>query len=365
MALFSKRSSAPEDPRDAKADEVEPQVDAPAAESAAAEPEASESAPQVGISVSSFDGFGAAAPTPSAGDPHGDDGSEPSLAGAVPGDAVPDGSPPAPRETIPGLQDNVLLEDALAALGDDPQAHELIGVARQLFQGLVYLRVQGNAEEVMARGDNLPLAIANRDDGEFLLVFSGGKGIATAVQQDGEHESSAMGQTGPAVLEYVLSGTFAGIILDHGSAPASVVLPRALLEQAFTERDPNGTLKTLLSAPRTPEVRAQVAQALATAPVWVAANRESEDAEWGIAQSHSPSGERILELFTHPLEVVAVGRGDQPAQIGGAQLADILASDAELAGVVIDPAGPWMLLSRAEIGPLLALAGASNDEQAP
>lgn len=353
MALFSKRSSAPEDPRDAKADEVEPQVDAPAP----AEPEASEPAPQVGISVSAFDGFGAAAPAPSAGDPHGDDESEPTLAAAV-----NDGAPPEPRETIPGLQDNVLLEDALAALGDDPQPHELIGVARQLFQGLVYLRVQGNAEEVMARGDNLPLAIANRDDGEFLLVFSGGKGIATAVQQDGEHESSAMGQTGPAVLEYVLSGTFAGIILDHGSAPASVVLPRALLEQAFTERDPDGTIKALLSGPRTPEVRAQVAQALATSPVWVAANRESEDAEWGIAQSHSPSGERILELFTHPLEVVAVGRGDQPAQISGAQLADILLSDAELAGVVIDPAGPWMLLSRSEISPLLALAGTSDED---
>ncbi|HKT55171.1 MAG TPA: SseB family protein [Microbacterium sp.] len=353
MALFSKRSSAPEDPRDAKADEVEPQVDAPAP----AEPEASEPAPQVGISLSSFDGFGAAAPTPSAGDPHGDDEPEPTLAAAP----VPDGAPPAPRETIPGLQDNVLLEDALAALGEDPQAHELIGVARQLFQGLVYLRVQGNAEEVMARGDNLPLAIAHRDDGEFLLVFSGGKGIATAVQQDGEQESSALGQTGPAVLEYVLSGTFAGIILDHGSAPASVVLPRTLIEQAFTERDPEGTIKALLSSPRTAEVRAQVAQALATSPVWVAANRESEDAEWGIAQSHSPSGERILELFTHPLEVVAVGRGDQPAQIGGAQLADILAGDAELAGVVIDPAGPWMLLSRAEISPLLALAGTSNE----
>lgn len=356
MALFSKRSSASEDSNDVIADAVEPQTDAPAQEPAAASEQTEAAAPSVGISVSAFDGFGAAAPTPSAGDPHDDD-----LDAAAPeAPQILDGAAPAPRETIPGLADNVLLEDALAALGDDPEAHELIGVARQLFQGLVYLRVQGNAEEVMARGDNLPLAIANRDDGEFLLVFSGGKGISTAVQQDGQHESSAMGQTGPAVLEYVLAGSFAGIIIDHGSAPASVVLPRALLEQAYTERDPNGTIKALLSGPRTPEVRSQVAHALAAAPVWVAANRESENDEWGIAQSHSPSGERILELFTHPLEVVAVGRGDQPAQLSAPQLADILATDEGLAGVVIDPAGPWMLLSRDEISPLIGLASASN-----
>ncbi|KHL00046.1 hypothetical protein LK09_01495 [Microbacterium mangrovi] len=351
MALFSKRSSASEDPRDVTADAAEPAADA----AQASEPQASapEPTPEVGISVSAFDGFGSSAPAPSAGDPHGDE--EPAV--AAPTAAAPlDGAPPAPRETLAGLPDNVLLEDALGALDEDPQPHELIGVARQLFQGMVYLRVQGNAEEIMGRGDNLPLAIASRDDGEFLLVFSGGKGIATAVQQDGEQESSAMGQTGPAVLEYVLANQFAGIILDHGSAPASVVLPRALLEQAYTERDPNGTIKTLLSGPRTAEVRVAVAEALATSPLWVAANRESEDAEWGIAQSHSPSGERILELFSHPLEVVAVGRGDQPAQIPGPQLAEILVGDEDLAGVVVDPAGPWMLLTRAEIAPLLALA---------
>jgi hypothetical protein len=361
MALFSKRSSASEDPRDVNADATESATDA--TEASAPEASAPEStpepAPSVGISLSAFDGFGASAPAPSAGDPLGDDESGAPV--AVPAAPAPlDGAPPAPRETLPGLPDNVLLEDALGALGEDPEPHELIGVARQLFQGMVYLRVQGNAEEIVGRGENLPLAIASRDDGEFLLVFSGGKGIATAVQQDGEQESSAMGQTGPAVLEYVLANKFAGIILDHGSAPASVVLPRALLEQAYTERDPDGTIKALLSGPRTAEVRVAVAQALASSPVWVAANRESEDAEWGIAQSHSPSGERILELFTHPLEVVAVGRGDQPAQIPAPQLAEILVGDEELAGIVIDPAGPWMLLTRAEIGPLLALADAGE-----
>lgn len=355
MALFSKRSSESEDPSDVTADAAVEPADAA---DATAEPAADAPAPAVGISVSSFDGFGASAPAPAAGDPLGQDesGSAPAAAPVI------DGAPPAPRETLAGLPDNVLLEDALGALGEDPEAHELIGVARQLFQGMVYLRVQGNAEEIMGRGENLPLAIASRDDGEFLLVFSGGKGIATAVQQDGEQESSAMGQTGPAVLEYVLANQFAGIILDHGSAPASVVLPRALLEQAYTERDPDGTIKALLSGPRTPEVRTAVAGALASSPVWVAANRESEDAEWGIAQSHSPSGERILELFTHPLEVVAVGRGDQPAQVPASQLAEILVGDEEIAGVVIDPAGPWMLLSRAELAPLLALGENPADE---
>ena len=67
-------------------------------------------------------------------------------------------------------------------------------------------------------------------------------------------------------------------------------------------------------------------------------------------------GERILDVFSHPLEVVALGRGDQPTPFTAAQLAAALASDAGLSGVVLDPGGPWIRLTRAQLAPVLELA---------
>ena len=37
------------------------------------------------------------------------------------------------------------------------------------------------------------------------------------------------------------------------------------------------------------------------------------------------------------------------------QLAAALRADAELGGVIVDPGGPWIRLSRADLAPLLAL----------
>jgi hypothetical protein len=289
----------------------------------------------VGISTSSYGGFGVSAP-------------------AAPS-AVPTGEAPAPTQTIPGLPDNVVLRAALAALGTDPEGHEVLNVARQLLQGNVYLRVKGNAQELMNAGAELPLAIASRDEGNFVMVYSSGEALAAAVNADGDTETSAMGQAAPAVLRYVLQGGFAGVIVDHASAPASVVLPRALFERMFAEMDESLTLKRLVTEPRTAQTAAAVANALVEAPIWIAVNRASEDDEWGVAESRTDTGERILPVFSHPLEVVALGRGDQPVRFSAAQLGSALRDDTGIAGIVVDPAGPWIRLDRADLAPVLAL----------
>ncbi|MBN9190321.1 MAG: hypothetical protein BGO37_11935 [Cellulomonas sp. 73-92] len=338
MALFSRRPK-PSDaaPGTDAADTSDP---AGTAESEAAAPltdaAADEAAvPQVGISTSSFGGFGStqveAAPEPS-------------------------GEAPPPEESLPGLPDNVLLRDALAALDEDPDAAQIFNVARQLLQGNVYLRVKGDAQALLRAGEDLPLAVATRDDGQFVMLYSGGVALAEAVNADGDTQTSAMGQAIQTVLQYVLRGEFAGVVIDQSSAPASVVLPRALIGRAVEEMDPELTLKHLLAAPRTDATAAAVVEAMTTAPLWVAVNRASEEDAWGVAESHTPAGERILDVFSHPLEVVALGRGDQPTPFTAAQLAAALASDAGLSGVVLDPGGPWIRLTRAQLAPVLELA---------
>ena len=329
MALFSRGSKAtgPQEDDSAPADVPAPDADGPAGEAPAA---------QVTISTTSYGGFGADT-------------------AAQPAPVAPTGEAPASTQTIPGLPDNVVLRGALAALGDDPAGPEILDVARQLFQGNVYLRIKGNAQELVDSGADLPLAIATRDDGQFVMVYSGGEALAAAVNADGDAETSAMGQAAPAVLQYVLQGDFAGIIIDHASAPASVVLPRALIERMFAEMDPALTLKRLVAGPRTAQTVGEVAQALATVPLWIAVNRASDDDDWGVAESRTETGERILPVFSHPLEVVALGRGDQPMPFEPAKLGAALRGDEGIDGIVVDPAGPWIRIDRADLGPVLAL----------
>ncbi|GAA3764204.1 hypothetical protein GCM10022240_15660 [Microbacterium kribbense] len=315
--------------------------DAAAAEATAAA-SVDEEAPAVTISTTSYSGFGAVPAT------------------AAP---APTGEAPEPVETIPGLPDNVVLRSALNVLAESPEGHEVLNVARQLLQGNVYLRVQGNAQELMDAGAELPLAIANRDDGQFVLVYSSGEALAAAVKADGDTETSAMGQPAPAALQYALQNNFAGVIVDHASAPAAVVLPRVLIERIFAEMDPALVLKQLVVGPRTSETAAAVAEALTAAPLWIAVNRESEEADWGVAESRTDVGDRVLPIFSHPLEVVALGRGDRPMPFTAAQLGSALRGDEGINGVVVDPAGPWIRLDRADLAPVLALPEPEPDEQ--
>lgn len=330
--------TAPDAPADASADAVE----ADAGDEAA--PDAADQVPQVGISTTSFGGFGADAPAQAAPVP-------------------PTGEPPAPAETIPGLPDNVVLRATLASLGENPEPHEVLNAARQLLQGNVYLRVKGNAQELMNAGEALPLAIATRDEGQFVMMYSSGAALATAVQADGDTETSAMGQPGPAVLQYVLQGDFAGVMVDHASAPAAIVLPRALIERMVAEWDPQSTLKKLVCAPRADETVAQVADALTSVPLWIAVNRASEEDDWGVAESRTEDGERILPVFSHPLEVVALGRNDRPMPFSPAQLGQALRGDAGIDGIVVDPAGPWLRIERDDLGAVMSLPEPDATEQ--
>lgn len=263
-------------------------------------------------------------------------------------------APPA-NESLPGLRDNVLLRQALAGLSPTPTAPELMNVARQFLQGHVFLRVQGDARELLAEGKPLPLSVAARGDTQYVLAYSGGVALQDAVRADGDLGTSAAGQPVLAVLRHVLAGPFGGIILDNSSTPARAVLPRPLLERALAQADEQLRMKTLLAAERTDSTAAEAAALLTEVPVWVAV-RSGEEGPVGVAESRTSDGGRYLELFSHPLEALAMGRGDNAAPLTAVQLATALSKDTALSGVIVDPAGPWIRLTRADLAPLLALA---------
>ncbi|MBF4561518.1 SseB family protein [Microbacterium sp. VKM Ac-2870] len=328
MALFSRRGSS----------DQPDQVPASGAESDPGEQVAVESVPHVGISVSTF-GDHSAASTP---------------AGSVAAERPP-ATAPESREIVPGLVDNGLLKAALAALSDDPQSTEIMNVMRQAMQGQLFLRAQGDVQALLAAGEQINLAIAALEGKRFLLAFSGGAALQASVDSENGASTSVIGQPAIEVLRNAVSSGYDGIYLDHASAGARLILPAPLIGRAVEEAEPTFEIKTLLSAPRDESTAARVADALSRVPVWVAGGADAEG-RMGLAEVRAPDGQRRMEVFSHPLEVVALGRGDSPLPLQPEQLGRALASEPGLTGVVVDPGGPWIELDRDALAGVIALA---------
>ncbi|BDV29863.1 hypothetical protein Microterr_05230 [Microbacterium terricola] len=268
----------------------------------------------------------------------------------------PPAEAPAPSETVPGLKDNVLLRHALSELTAESKPQDLIHIGRALLQGHLFLRVKGDARALLAAGKELPLGVAILNDQQYVLAYASGAALQASVTGDGDADTSAMGQPVLTVLRYVMGGTYGGLIIDHASAPHRAILPRPFIERLLASVDPELTVKTLLAGERTPETAAVVAAALATAPVWVAVNTDA-DQRTGIAETRLPDGRRYLELYSHPVEIAGTARGDQSAALPVEKLAHLLRTDEEITGVIVDPAGPWIQIERADLGPVLAQEG--------
>jgi len=350
MALFSRRNKSDSD--DASVDRPDTTIEPgeqpvdPAGPSDTVDAAAAPT-PSVTISTSAFRGVGAAPDTPSTPPV----ASRPSARQPGPMEA------PEGFESIPGLRDNAVLAGALAEIDGQPEPAQLLNVARQLLQGHVFLRVKGDARALLAEGKDLPLAIATRGDEQLVLAYSSGQALTKSVEADGDRDTSAMGQPVMALLRHVLGGPYAGVVLDPASGDNRAVLPKALLERMIAEADEQLRVKTALSEKRTDDTAAAIVAAIVDeVPLWIAVNQTEEGGPVGVAESRSASGERFLEVFSHPLELLALGRGDQPVPLKREQLAKALAGDEGLTGLLVDPAGPWIRLSRADLAPVLALA---------
>ncbi|KQZ86118.1 hypothetical protein ASD56_07610 [Microbacterium sp. Root166] len=364
MALFSRRpkdasgstspqpaDQATEDAAAAPAGDASAQTPGVETEAGAAEAgTAAEEAASVSISLSSYGGLGAPAPRPAAPPV-----AKPAIPAPVPRTSVDAATRTAPpqTETVPGLRDNVLVRAALANVGESAPPQALLDVARQMLQGHLFLRVKGDARTLLAEGKDLPLGMVTLGERRFTVAYSSGAALQAAIRADGDVETSAMGQPVLSVIRHVLGGGFDGLIIDQSSAPARAVLPAELLKRMVDKIDEQLTIKTLLAGERTAETAPAVVKALATAPLWIAVGKLA-DGRPGIAEGRSKEGERFLEVFSHPLEVAVLGRPDQAAPLTAAQLAGAIASDEGLSGIVIDPAGPWIRLSREDLAPLLS-----------
>lgn len=393
MALFSRRKKTDDAPIEAQTpieadapDDVS--TSAPGGGSSAEAPESAApeaDVPEVGISVQAFRGIGAAAgpevelPDPAAS-ANNSDAAAPASPAAAPqapttrppasAPASPEASPaqkrtlplapalpPEATESVTGMKDNVLLRTALAELEEGATNEQLIGVLRQMLQNHLYLRVHGDARAQVTEGKPLSIAVVRDGERSYMLAFSSAAAVRESVQRETEPAAtSAIAQPVTAVLHQLVNGDFAGLIVDNASGVHRAVFPVEVLKKALEQSDVNMAIKILLAAPREDDSEQKVGDALATTKVWVAVNDGGGKGAVGIAEARTTDGRRFLQVFSHPLEIVALGRGDKPMPFEPEQLAKVLTEHSEIAGVIVDPAGPSMVVEREALGAVLVRA---------
>ncbi|NHI17626.1 SseB family protein [Microbacterium excoecariae] len=371
MGLFSRKKKS-DDGDDARREESPAPEATDGDQSAEA---AGEPTPEVNISFSSFRGVGAGSgPARDAPGAAADAApADPPAPAARPSQGTParelplaPAAPPAQVETVKGLRDNTLLRDALAALPEKPTPAQLLGVARQLLHGHIFLRVTGDVREQIEEGGRATLSfgVAKNGDKSYMLVFSSGRALSDAVKADGNQATSAVAQPVGMILRHMIDNGFDGLIVDGASAPRRIVLPREVLERALGQADPELRVKAALAQPRDTDTPKKVAAVLAERPpLWVAVGPSPDDeSKMGIAEARLANGTRLLQVYSHPLEVVAQGRTERAMPFGIEKIARVLVDHPELGGLLLDPAGPLITLTREELDPVLALAADAGED---
>ena len=367
MALFSRRKKSDDGSVESQiSSETEDAVEEDLVDEAPSEP-----VPQIGISVQAFRGVGAdAGPAVALPDPDAPAPAARPAAASKPAAQAPEpvapvkralplaaALPPEPTESVPGMKDNVLLRTALTELEEGATNEQLIGVLRQMMQGHLYLRVHGDARNQITEGKPLSIAVVRDGERAFMLAFSSAVAVRDSVQRETEPTAtSAVAQPVTAVLQQIVTGQFAGLIIDNASGVHRAVFPTEVLSKALEQADEKMTIKMLLSAPRGEDTAKKVGEALATTDVWVAVNDGSGAGAVGIAEAQTPDGKRYLQLFSHPLEIVALGRGDKPLPFGPDRLAKVLKTHDAISGVIVDPAGPSIIVGRDALAPVMVRA---------
>lgn len=373
MALFSRRKKSVDESTAPAAPAAEAEtVDEPAVETPA------EPVPDVSISVQAFRGVGAEAgpevSLPAEGaSQSAPERTAPARSSSPSGQGLPGeqhaaaeqpvprlplapATPPEQTHTVDGLNDNILLREALAELQEGATNEQLLGVMRQSLQGHLYLRVHGDAREQISSGKPLSVGVIRDGERSFMLAYSSGRALQQSLEgAEDAAATSAIAQPTTAVYQQVIAGGFNGIVIDNSSAPHRAVFPTELLQKAVEQGDENMAVKTALAAPRDEQSAVRVAEALAGTRCWVAVNDGSNGQPVGIAEAHATDGRRLLQVFSHPLEVVALGRKDKPLPFQPEQLAKVLGEHSGLAGVLVDIAGPSIAIERDALSAVLVL----------
>jgi hypothetical protein len=329
MALFSKRNAS-----DARSAAAEAATSAREVEEDTT-PAVAESVPHVPISVTTVS---SAARTPEA----------PVSVPAAPAAA------PAPAAGEPDT--NVDLAQALTALAEGGDERAMMHVLRQSIQGKLLLStsLDGVSDEDKAAG-RVPLGVHRDPEGAvYLLAFTSPRELEKTRTAEGPVSGVAVDAVW--ALRQAAGEGYAGIVLNPADGKASAVVPKTLIARLFGDGRNNDLAKQALAQPRDADALQQLVAALAAHGGFVAGRAEMDEEgnrkTVGIAETRL-GDRRLLEVFTSPIEIAALGRGDDAYPVTAAELAAALRSDEGITGIIVNPAAPWLDVDRAQLAPLL------------
>jgi hypothetical protein len=257
---------------------------------------------------------------------------------------------------------------ALARWAEEKNAHTFYDVLRRCSRGeLVYdvtgsdIRVEGGT---MLAGSTIGFRTHAMEDGrQFLLVFTSDAEIART--HPAGTRTSSLVQPAIEAVRFGASGSFAGVILDAGAGPASCILTADEITHALPPAPGVALeLKDALAGPSLPGRRTHTLEVLARTPVvyipvqHLAADgtptRPGETTTPSVPTASGPGGRTLSAVFTSPAEVWAwlPGAEAYPTTIAHVVRAALAQKDHD--GLIVNPGGPPLIVSRAELDGLAA-----------
>lgn len=249
----------------------------------------------------------------------------------------------------PGLVDNVTLRRAVAAFAAQPNQRGALEVLRLCMYGEVLLDITGSdafAGPPFAAGSRLQIRTGRGPDGRSaLFVFTNNDAIAR-LYTPGTRTQSLV-QPAAGALELARSQGDAWVYVD----PAGPTCALSAAEIDFALRNPNNeALKRALADHGEGRIdRRTVVEVLRrNGPMAVAADDSQGADQVRVRTASNPDGSTSIFGFTSGPEVLAFSPADAVASLSVEQVVNMARGQGH-SGIVINPAGPWLWVSIAEI----------------
>jgi hypothetical protein len=275
---------------------------------------------------------------------------------AATGAAAPDVAT-APHDTASSgaLVENAGVQTALRAWAESKDARTFAEVVRRAAVGELLLDISASQLADPARGFQQGDVLAVGD-----IVDNAGKRLLLAFTSNeragGRHpELRTLAQPAIAVLRQAI-GDYEGLVIDAGDPGQFIAYAEELRTGLGTDAEAASRLAAAIADP-SPASRADLPALLASAPVYIAVDRQPAtdggEPTVSVLLVRSSDGTPMSVLGTSPSEVWAWSPGSEARGTALANVARVALEDGH-GGIVVNPAGPSVVIPRGE---LEALAG--------
>ena len=255
------------------------------------------------------------------------------------------------------LIDNSRLRNAVAAFAAKSEQATYLEVLRNLMQGSVLFDITGS--EITMTDDGSSIAPGSKfrirggngpDGGRALFVFTRQEEVAK-LHPEGT-KTHTLGQPAASVLQFAAGQKDSWLYID----PAGPTCAIRISEVDFVLRNPhNDAVKDALAGDRK-----QVVDALAKGGQLFYAVTENPDGSAQVHTSTGPGNAPVRLAFTSPAEIVVSAPGAAWIAVDISRIVDD-ALTPPYAGLVINPAQPWIGLYPDELAEVKArLGGAAH-----